>query len=82
MEEKALKFLQDLVDAPSPSGFEAQAQEVIRGRMARFTQDVETDVHGNVIGRLNRGAPFRVMLAGHCDEVGFLVQHVSDEGFL
>ena len=82
MEEKALKFLQDLVDAPSPSGFETQAQEVIRGRMTKFTRDVETDVHGNVMGRLNRGAPFRVMLAGHCDEIGFLVQHVSDEGFL
>jgi endoglucanase len=82
MEANALEFLEALIDAPSPSGFEAQAQEVIRRRMLAFTKDVETDVHGNVIGRLNRGAPFRLMLAGHCDEIGFIVQHVSDEGFL
>ena len=82
MEEKALAFLKELIETPSPSGFEARAQEVVRRRMQIFTSDVETDVHGNVIGRLNRGAPFRVMLAGHCDEIGFLVQHVSDKGFL
>jgi endoglucanase len=82
MEQQAFEFLKELIDAPSPSGFEARAQEVIRRRMKAFTKDVETDVHGNVIGRLNRGDPFRVMLAGHCDEIGFQVQHVSDEGFL
>ena len=82
MEEKAFAFLKELIDTPSPSGFEARAQEVVRRRMQTFTSDVETDVHGNVIGRMNGGAPFRVMLAGHCDEIGFLVQYVSDEGFL
>ena len=82
MEQQAFEFLRELIDTPSPSGFEVRAQEVVRRRMKAFTEDVETDVHGNVIGRLNRGAPFRVMLAGHCDEIGFLVQHVSDEGFL
>jgi len=35
-----------------------------------------------VIARLNRGAPLRVMLAGHCDEIGFLISHISEEGFL
>ncbi len=82
MDKTALRFLEALIDAPSPSGFETEVQEVVRRRMLGFTKDVETDVHGNVIGRLNRGAPFRLMLAGHCDEIGFLVQHVSDEGFL
>lgn len=82
MEEKSRRFLEALLDAPSPSGFETHAQEVVRGRLRSFTDDVETDVHGNVIGRLNRGAPVRVMLAGHCDEIGFLVQHISEEGFL
>ncbi len=75
-------FLQQLIDTPSPSGFETWVQECVRERMRTATQDVETDVHGNVLGRLNRGAPLRVMLAGHCDEIGFLVTHISDEGFL
>ncbi len=82
MEKQALRFLEDLIDAPSPSGFETKVQDVVRQRMRAFTEDIETDVHGNVIGRINRGAPFRLMLAGHCDEIGFMVQHISDEGFL
>jgi len=79
---RARQFLKDLIDAPSPSGFEMRAQEAVRTRMRAATQDVETDVHGNVIGRLNRGAPLRVMLAGHSDEIGFMVTHICDEGFL
>ena len=49
MEEKAFSFLKELIDTPSPSGFEAKAQEVVRKRMQTFTSDVETDVHGNVV---------------------------------
>ena len=41
-----------------------------------------TDVHGNVIAVKNPDAPLRVMLAGHCDQIGLLVQHIDDEGFL
>ncbi len=75
-------FLKELIDAPSPSGFETLAQESVRNRLRTATDDVETDVHGNVIGRLNRAAPLRVMLAGHSDEIGFMITHISDEGFL
>ncbi len=76
------KFLHDLIEIPSPSGFEEQAQECVRNRLKTCTKDIETDVHGNVIGRLNRGASLRVMISGHCDEIGFIVQHISDRGFL
>jgi tetrahedral aminopeptidase len=82
MDARALAFLKDLIAAPSPSGFEMRAQECVRRRLKTASRDVETDVHGNVIGRLNRGAPLRVMLAGHVDEIGFLVSHLSEEGFL
>ena len=82
MDGKAFQFLQDMIEAPSPSGFEVHAQECVRRRLKTASRDVETDIHGNVIARLNRGAPLRIMLAGHCDEIGFLVTHVSEEGFL
>jgi tetrahedral aminopeptidase len=39
-------------------------------------------LHGNVIAVKNPDAPLRVMLAGHCDQIGFLVQHIDNEGFL
>ena len=82
MERQALEFLKALVDTPSPSGFEQAAQKVVGERMANFADKVKKDVHGNCIGILNpRGKP-RVMLAGHCDEVGFMVKYISDDGYL
>ena len=68
--------------APSPSGFEQPAQRVVRERMGAWAEEVRTDVHGNVIAVKNPGGSPRVMLAGHCDQIGFMVQHITDEGFL
>ncbi len=50
--------------------------------MADFADEVKTDSHGNVIAVKNPAAPLRVMLAGHCDQIGLIVQHIDDNGFL
>lgn len=82
MRKESLQFLQDLVNAPSPSGFEQPAQSVVRAYLAEVADEVTTDVMGNVIAVLNpKGSP-RVMLAGHCDEIGFMVRYITDEGFI
>ncbi|HEY8610758.1 MAG TPA: M20/M25/M40 family metallo-hydrolase [Roseomonas sp.] len=41
-----------------------------------------TDIHGSVTAVVNPGARMKVMLAGHMDEIGFIVHHISDEGLL
>ena len=82
MNKSALAFLERLVSTPSPSGYEQPAQKLMRERMAEFADDVRTDVHGNVIAALNPKAPLRVMLAGHVDEIGLMVKHVTDGGYL
>lgn len=82
MDKDALAFLQKLVTTPSPSGFEQAAQRLMRERMTPFADEVRTDVHGNVIAALNAGAQLRVMLAGHIDEIGLMVRHITDEGYL
>ena len=82
MNETALTFMKDLLSKPTPSGYEQPGKKVVSEYMGRYADSVHTDVNGNVHGVLNPDAPFRVMLAGHCDEIGFLVQYVSDEGFL
>jgi endoglucanase len=43
---------------------------------------MRTDVHGNVIAARNVQAPLRVMLAGHCDQIGLVVQYIDDDGFI
>ncbi|MEA3403577.1 MAG: M42 family metallopeptidase [Armatimonadota bacterium] len=82
MRKESLQFLKDLIAAPSPSGFEQPAQRVVRSRMADHADEIRTDVHGNVICIRNPDHPLRVMLAGHCDQIGFIVRHINDEGYI
>jgi endoglucanase len=82
MELDQFEFLQKLVETPSPSGFEQPAQRLIRQRLAGQVGDINGDVMGNLIARLNSSEGPRVMLAGHCDEIGFMVQYVDDQGFI
>ncbi|MDO5554418.1 MAG: M42 family metallopeptidase [Planctomycetia bacterium] len=76
------EFFCNLIKTPSPSGFEENIQEVVRGYVAPFADRVETDVHGNVIAVRNPESPFRIMLAGHCDQIGFIISHIDPEGFV
>jgi tetrahedral aminopeptidase len=82
LEAKALEFLRTILETPSPSGYESTLQQVVRDYAAPFADDVRTDSHGNVILAKNPDSPLRVMLAGHCDQIGLIVQHIDDEGFL
>jgi len=82
MQTEPLRFLKKLLETPSPSGFEQPAQRVVRQRMKPYADSIETDVHGNVIVALNPTGHPRVMLAGHCDQIGMMVVHITDGGFL
>lgn len=81
MDSHQQEFLKDLVDAPSPAGYEQMAQRIWRARVA-VADRVTTDLHGNVTAVLNDGGWPRLMLAGHCDEIGFLVSSIDENGFL
>jgi endoglucanase len=80
--KKSLDFLKRFVDTPSPSGFERPAQEVWRDYVSGFADEVDWDVQGNSIGVVNKGGSPKVMLAGHCDEIGFMVNYVNDDGYI
>jgi len=82
MDASAREFLINLLETPSPSGFERPIQDVVRAYVGDFADRVTTDLHGNVIAAKNPDAPFRVMLAGHCDQIGMLISHFNDNGFL
>ncbi|MDR3137024.1 MAG: M20/M25/M40 family metallo-hydrolase [Coriobacteriales bacterium] len=83
MNKKDLQFLQDLTQAPSPSGFETPAADIMRQRLMASTRDIQTDVLGSVHARLpGRSQGLSVMIAGHLDEVGLMVTYISEEGFI
>ena len=82
MNKSSLKFMEEFMTSSSPSGYEEEAAAVFRNYISKFCDDVQTDVLGNTMGVLNPQAPFRVMLAGHYDEIGFQIVYISDDGLL
>ena len=82
MEAASLEFLRRLLDTPSPSGYERPVQDVVRAYVADFADEVSTDLHGNVISVKNPRGKLRVMLAGHCDQIGLIVSHINDCGYI
>jgi len=90
MHEPSHAFLKKLLATPSPSGYERPIQDMVRAWAANYADEVRTDRHGNVLairhpGRdrpSGSGEPPRVMLAGHCDQIGLMVQHIDENGFL
>jgi putative aminopeptidase FrvX len=85
MHEHSHAFLKDLLEAPSASGFEQPIQEVVRGWARQYADEVRTDRHGNVIAvrhPVGAASDQRVMLAGHCDQIALMVQHIDEQGYL
>jgi tetrahedral aminopeptidase len=81
-DDASRQFLNSLLHTPSPSGFERPVQDLVRAWAKQYADEVRTDRHGNVIAVLRPNAGPRVMLAGHCDQIGLMVQHVDENGFL
>jgi endoglucanase len=82
MHEASLSFLKNLLETPSPSGFERPVQDLVRSWAKSFADEVRTDRHGNVIAVRNPEGQPRIMFAGHCDQIALMVQYVDDNGFL
>jgi putative aminopeptidase FrvX len=79
---ESLGFLKRLLDTPGPSSFEAAPARVWRAEAQIFADSVQADVAGNSFASLNADVGTRLMLAGHIDEIGLMVTHIDDEGYL
>jgi putative aminopeptidase FrvX len=79
---ESLTFLRRLLDTPGPSSFEAAPARIWRAEAGNFADAVQADVAGNSFARLDGEGGPRVMFAGHIDEIGIMVTHVDDEGYL
>jgi len=82
MNRSAYDFLESLLLTPSPSGFEEDIQVLVKKRLRKYTSEIEVDLHGNLIATYNPKGSVRVMLAGHCDQIGLMVTHIDDKGFI
>jgi putative aminopeptidase FrvX len=77
-----LNLLKELTEAPGVSGYEAPIRSITRKYMESLGE-LSQDKIGSVICRkVGSSDGPRIMLAGHMDEIGFMVKQVSDEGFI
>jgi len=76
-------FLEELLVTPSPTGFESAGQKVWKNYVEEFADEVQTDTYGSAVAKLNTSFDvITVMLEAHCDEIGMIVQHITDEGYV
>ena len=75
-------FLYEMLRTESVSGGEIPLQKKVAAYMREQGAEVETDLAGDVISSINSASPFRVLLCGHIDEIGFRVTHITDDGYL
>ncbi len=80
--QPSLAFLKRLLDAPAPSGFETAAARAWRTEAETFADKVSVDVAGNSMAEVNPGGYPTIMLDGHIDEIGVIVQYIDDDGYV
>ena len=83
MDERARGFLTDLLETPSPAGYETRGQRRWLEYVEEFADETWTDDYGNAVA-VARGEPDapEIALTGHADEIGFIVRSIDDDGFV
>jgi putative aminopeptidase FrvX len=82
MRDASYDFLEQLLEIPSPSGFETRAQAVWAAYAGQFADRVESDSYGNVFAELNAEGSPKIAITGHSDELGLMISYISAEGYL
>ncbi len=82
MDEDRRKFLDELLSTATPSGYETAGQRVWIDYVESYADEVRVDDYGNAVAVLKGSGDAEVALAGHGDEIGFIVRDVTDDGFL
>lgn len=84
MNKSSMKFFENLISLPSPSGFEENASKLFKKYTEEFCDEVFVDTMGNVYGEIkspNKNT-YNVMISGHIDEIGLMVKYISEKGFI
>lgn len=77
------EFLKNLLITPSPTGYEDRGLKVWKDYISKFSDQVVTDAYGSCAAKINTsGDVATVMLEAHCDEIGMVVQYISEQGFI
>ena len=82
MRKQSLEFLKELLTTPSPSGNEPAGQKIWCKYARQFADEVRTDSYGNAVAVINPKGDPKIMFDGHADEIGLMVKHIDEKGFI
>jgi endoglucanase len=82
MKSDSQNLLFSLLSHASPSGAEGDLLDAVQSLLAPCADTIRRDTNGNLVATINPDAPRRIMLSAHADEVGLMVMHIDDRGFL
>lgn len=77
-----MELLKKLVETPGIAGREEQVRALVKNELIPLVDTVQVDTIGNVIGVKRGKGGKKVMISAHMDEIGFIVSHIEDKGFL
>ncbi len=80
--DHSYSFLKDYVNNPSPTGFESNGQKLWMSYLEPYVDEFFTDPYGTAVGVINPGAPFKVVIEAHADEISWFVNYITPEGLI
>ncbi|WP_254537631.1 M42 family metallopeptidase [Halomarina litorea] len=75
-------LLRELTETSGVPGYEDRIRDIVRRELDAATDEVRSDAMGNVVGTIEGESDYELVVTAHMDEIGFMVRHVTDEGFL
>lgn len=76
------KFLNNLLNSISVSGYEEQVQDIVTEEMKEYTDEIRRDEMQNLTCILNPENDVRIMLSAHADEIGLMISNIREDGRL
>ena len=82
--DRVARLMEELTNAPGPPGFEGPVRDIVVREFSALGGEIEYDGLGSVLARFDGGSDSGpvVMVTAHLDEVGLMVQHVREDGFI
>jgi len=77
-------LIRKLVEVTGPSGYESRIRDCVKNEVEPLVDEVRVDNLGNLIVRKGEKAVdgMRIMVAAHIDEIGVMVSHIDDQGYV
>lgn len=82
MDKQSQDFLYKYLNNASPTGFEASGQRIWLDYIKPYIHEYISDTYGTVVGVVNPGKPYKVVIEAHADEISWFVHYITDKGYI